>query len=308
MCKLITEIISKIFGGLNIKATNRSSHNSIKGDANNSPQAGRDLINLSNNAFFFSFPDMLSNQEKIRENFKKFADGYLNSLSQKTETKSLNLNGIFSRLDNIEAFYNVVYQLFVSSKESIERHSLLNQLLLEKFQSKEDEVDIYLRAIEIVKDLTVRDLKVLSIIVFITLLSSILQRETVKANSSVIINMLKEVGNVDIEEIRHMENIGVLCSLFPYMYDDMDFVKIQQIAPQLYIECRSFLDNHIFISGFKITSLGRIVVKAFISTCYGLTYEDMTDIETPVKLTDLHVGNVTAVGNITAHGEVSSGN
>ena len=55
MCKLITEIISKIFGGLNIKTTNRSSHNSIKGDANNSSQAGRDLINLSNNAFFFSF-------------------------------------------------------------------------------------------------------------------------------------------------------------------------------------------------------------------------------------------------------------
>ncbi len=55
MCKLITEIISKIFGGLNIKATNRSSHNSIKGDANNSPQAGRDLINLSNNAFFSLF-------------------------------------------------------------------------------------------------------------------------------------------------------------------------------------------------------------------------------------------------------------
>ena len=307
MCKLITKLISKIFGGPNIKATNRSSHNSIKGDAYNSPQAGKNAIISYGNNFIvnISLPELRSNQESC---FKKFAENYLDSLSQNLETKSLNLNGIFSIPDNYDALLNVIHQLFVSPKESIERRRLLNQLLLEKIKREKDEVDIYLRAIETVKDLTVRNLKVLSIIVFITLLSRILQRETVKANSDVIINMLKEVGNVDIEEIRHMENIGVLCSLFPYMYDDKDFVKIQQIAPQLYMECRSFLDNHVFISGFKITSLGRIVVKAFVSTCYGLTYDDMADIEIPIKLADLHVGNVTAAGNIAAYGEVSSGN
>ena len=50
MCKLITKLISKIFGGPNIKATNRSSHNSIKGDAYNSPQAGKNaIISYGNN-------------------------------------------------------------------------------------------------------------------------------------------------------------------------------------------------------------------------------------------------------------------
>lgn len=83
MFKWITDIISKVFGGLNVKALYKSSYNSIEGDSVKSPQVGHDATTIYADkieqfSINISLPDLLSNYEM---DFKKFAQEYLNYLS-----------------------------------------------------------------------------------------------------------------------------------------------------------------------------------------------------------------------------------
>ncbi len=310
MFKWIADIISKVFGGLNVKALYKSSYNSVGGDSVKSPQVGHDATTIYADkieqfSINISLPDLRSNYEM---DFKKFAQEYLNYLSQDVITKQgLDIRNIFSVPSNYMAFNNAVHQLYLGQNNYIEKRHLLSTLLLQKFRSDESDVDIYLQAIKTVENLTIRDLKILSLINFITILSRVWYREKIEKNSLIIKKILKEIDNVDIEEIRNLEHLGVLCSLFPYMYDNSDFIELHKFVPELYDSCQLFIANHPFITGFKITLLGRVVTKSFMSTCYDIESECIMTAGVPIKMADLNVGNVFASGNIAADGEVSSG-
>lgn len=303
----VIDIISKIFGGFNIKASYRSLNNDVGEITIKDSQVG-DKVDIAygdnNGGFTINYFLLYGEHNK---SYKKLIREYSNDLLKNEAAKGINLNDILSSPSNYEAFYNVVQQLYVGQKDSVEKRHLLSTLLLQKFKSKEEDVDIYLQAIQIVKNLTIRDLNILSIIAFFTFLSRILSKETIQINSNIIDNILKEVKYADIEEIRYLENLGILCSLFPYMYDDTDFIELNQFAPELYDCFQSFLTDHSFISGFKVTFLGRVVIKAFMLTCYNISYEETTCLKVPIKKADLNVGNVIATGDIAAYGEVSSG-
>lgn len=305
----LKKFISFLLNGINIKNIYKSSSSSVNGNVDNSIVSGRDInnyfggdtVNLNVGVPF----EMIFNVHE--SNLGEIANDFLKDFKSAYNINDSLLQRIMSDYGNYKAFCVVINQVASTKTNSKDRRMLLSQLLMDKFKDDNGEVDIYLQAIKVMENLSVRDIKLLSVMTFIMILSRYLRVETIKVNSNHIISLINEVAKVSEDEFGHLNSLSIIYMLFPNQFDDSCITRLQECAPDLYNHCFLWLDRNSAVCNYKISSLGRVLAKALFAVNYDLNYEDFVDNEFPLKECDLNVKNIHASGNIVSQGGVAAG-
>ena len=309
MIDFFKKILSFFLNGFNIKSLYKSSSISVKGDANNSTLSGRDTNHLVfNNQGNVNINFTLETLYKIHENnLCGLANDFLKEFKISYDINDSSLRQLLSDYGNYKAFCMVVSQVAAKNIDNKDRRLLLSKLLIDKFKEEGSEVDIYLQAIKLMEDLSVRDIKIFSVMTFIMTLTRNLRDETIKSNSNHIINLINDVDKVSEDEIENLNSLRVIYNLFPNQFDDSTLKRIHEFAPELYDNCSLWLSNNPSICNYKVTSIGKVLAKTFYSVNYNLNYEDFAYDKFPLKECDISFKNIYASGDIISQGEVTAG-